>query len=77
MGDAYISMLLPDHPTFSLPHCVHKSVLFGCVSITALQTVSSVPSLHSNFRTNAGALNAEVEVTYPGVHMGGSGTPEP
>ena len=77
MGDVYVSMLLPDHPTLSLPHCVCKSVLCGCVSIAALQTDSSVPSLHSNLRTNAGALNAEVEVTHPGVQMGGSGTPEP
>ena len=77
MGDAYILMLLPDHPNFSLPHCVHKSLLCGCVYIAALQTDSSVPSFHSNLWTNAGALNAETEVTYPGIQMGGFGTPEP
>ena len=28
---------LSTHPTFSLPHCVHKSALYARVSIAALQ----------------------------------------
>ena len=35
------------HLTLSFPHCVHKSVLYVCVSITALQIDSSVPFLDS------------------------------
>ena len=31
------------HPTLSFPHCAHKSVLYVCVSIAALQIGSSVP----------------------------------
>ena len=30
------------HPTLYFPHCVHKSVLYVCVSTAALQTVSSI-----------------------------------
>ena len=32
------------HPTISFPHCAHKSVLYVCVSLVALQKGSSVPS---------------------------------
>ena len=32
------------HPTLSCSHCVHKSVLYVCVSIIALQMGSSVPT---------------------------------
>ena len=32
-----------DHPTLSFPHCVHKSILYICISSPALQTGSSVP----------------------------------
>ena len=77
-GNVYVSMLLSQiilpslSPTVS--PCLFSNV---CVSIAALQIDSSVPSLHSNLRTNAGALNADVEVTYPGVQMAGPGTPEP
>ena len=31
------------HPTVFFPCCVHKSVLYVCISIVALQTSSSVP----------------------------------
>ena len=30
--------------TLSFPHCVHKSVLYVCISIAVLKTGSSVPS---------------------------------
>ena len=32
------------HPTLSFPHCVHKSVLYVCISTAALQIGSAVPS---------------------------------
>ena len=31
------------HPTFPIPHCVHISILYICISIPALQIRSSVP----------------------------------
>ena len=43
-GDAYVSMLLSIQPALSFPHCVHKSVVYVCVSIAALQVGSSVAS---------------------------------
>ena len=36
--------LLPIHPTLSFPDCTHKSVLYACICIAALQIGSSVPS---------------------------------
>ena len=35
---------ISNHLTFPFPHCVHKSVLYVCVSILALQIGSSVTS---------------------------------
>ena len=43
-GDTGFSVTLSIHPTLSFPHCVHKCVLYVCVSIAVLQTGSSVPS---------------------------------
>ena len=34
---------LPIHPTLSFPHCVHKSILYNCISIPSLQIGSSIP----------------------------------
>ena len=33
-GSGYMPMLLSIHPTFSLPHCVHKSILCICICIS-------------------------------------------
>ena len=37
-------MPLSTHPTLSSLHCVHKSILYTCISTAALQTGSSLPS---------------------------------
>ena len=42
--NVYVSVLLSIRPSLSFPHCVHKSVLYVCVSIAVLQTISSLPS---------------------------------
>ena len=42
--NVYAPMLLLICSTLSFPYCVHKSVLYVCVSIAALQISSSVPS---------------------------------
>ena len=42
----YFNAALPVRPTLSFPYCVHKSVLYVCVSVTALQIGSSAPSLY-------------------------------
>ena len=39
----YLNATFSVRPTFSLPRCVHKSVLYICVSIPSLQIGSSVP----------------------------------
>ena len=44
-GNIYVSMLLSILPTLSYLNCVHKSVLYVCVSIPALQISSSLPFL--------------------------------
>ena len=38
----YMSRLLSQFPPLSFPHCVHKSILYTCASIPALQIGSSV-----------------------------------
>ena len=46
-GSVYVSMLLSPSVPLSLSHpvpCIHKSVLYVCISTTALQIGSSVPS---------------------------------
>ena len=35
-GNVYISMLVSIHPTLSFPTCVHKSVVYVCISIADL-----------------------------------------
>ena len=43
-GSVYVSMLLSIQPTLSSPrHSVHKSILYVCISIRALQVGLSVP----------------------------------
>ena len=42
-GSVSMSMLLSKFVPLSLPCCVHKSILYICVSILALQIGSSVP----------------------------------
>ena len=42
--------ILSTHPTFSLPLCVHKSVLHVYVSTAALKIGSSVPSVWGRFK---------------------------
>ena len=46
-GSVYVSILLslfiPSSPSCTLPH-IHMSVFYVCISITALQIVSSAPS---------------------------------
>ena len=39
----YFNATLSICPTFSFPHCVHKSVLYMWLSIHVLQICSSVP----------------------------------
>ena len=36
-GGIFVSAVLSVHPTPSCPHCVHKSLLYICVSIPAMQ----------------------------------------
>ena len=43
-GTEYVSMLLSIRPPVSFSLCVHRSVLYVCVSVAALQMGSSVPS---------------------------------
>ena len=38
----YFSATLSIHPPLSCPHCVHKFILYVCVSVNALQIGSSV-----------------------------------
>ena len=42
-SNVYVSVTLLIHPTLSFPYCVHKSVLYVCVSILTLHIGSSVP----------------------------------
>ena len=39
-GSVNMSKLLSIHRTLSFPNCVHKSILYVCVSISVLQTGS-------------------------------------
>ena len=39
----YVIATLSVHPTLSFPQCIHKSILYVCVSISSLQIGSSVP----------------------------------
>ena len=44
-GNTYVSMLLSQFtPPPSFPHCVHKALLYVCISTAALHTGSSAPS---------------------------------
>ena len=43
-----LSAFVPSSP--SLPHCVHKSVLYICVSIPSLQIGSSIPFFSSLYK---------------------------
>ena len=36
-GSMFVSAMLSVRPTLSFPHCVHKPVLYICVSIPAVQ----------------------------------------
>ena len=46
-GNVYVSMLLFQFVPLSFPHCVHKSVIYVCISIATLQIGSSVVFLDS------------------------------
>ena len=53
------------HPTLSFPYSIHKSVLYVCISVAALQVGSSVPQ--TQYIIVAQKKTFEFKMTKPSV----------